>query len=107
MFFTPKKFRGRIFAFTPDANLLKFANNTTNLFQEHGIAFVVINESDGEVSGIRLLTDGNENFNCSVDDFESMIERKVISEIEKLPKFVLTSFKKQYNNNLNNVQNGV
>jgi hypothetical protein len=68
---------------------------------------VVINESEKEVAGIRLLTDGNENFDCSVADFESMIERKVISEIEKLPKFVLTSFKKQYQNNLNSVKNGV
>jgi hypothetical protein len=107
MFFSQKKFKGRIFAFTPDVNLLKFANNKTNLFQEHGIAFVVINESEKEVSGIRLLTDGNENFDCSVADFESMIERKVISEIEKLPKFVLTSFKKQYQSNLNSVKNGV
>lgn len=95
MLFRKNQFKDRLFAFVPD-------NQTSSQLHENGIAFVVLTETDNEVSGLRLLVDGNRNFESPFEDFKTLVERGVLVEVEKLPKFVITAHKKQFNVNLKN-----
>ncbi len=99
MFFVKHKFKNKIFAVIPDKD-----NDAS--FQIHGLSLLVLEEDTLEVSGIRLLPNGNENFTCHIDNFEKLLKEGFIEQIVdednngKIPKYIITTFKKQYKKNL-------
>jgi hypothetical protein len=108
MFFVKQKkhkFKNKMFAIIPDKD-----NDAS--FQIHGLSLLVLEEDKFEVSGIRLLPNGNENFICHIDNFEKLLHEGMIEEIVdeengKIPKYIITIFKKQYKKNLQDAKKEV
>lgn len=83
-----------------------FINNENSLATE-GISLAVLEIEDERVKGIRLLLNGNKNFNMSKDEFYRLIDTDRLAFIEILPGFVIKTLKKGYANNLKHHNNDV
>ncbi len=98
MFFVKHKYKNKLFAVIPN-------KENAASFQTHGLSLLVLFEDEFEVRGIRFFPDGNANFTAHKDDWGKLIEEGVIEEIvdeenKKTPKYMITTFKKQYKKNL-------
>lgn len=68
---------------------------------ENGIGLAVL-ETGTNISGIRLMKNGNHNFNLTKDQFYFLLDNKIIEFSEVLPGFVTKDLRKGFANNLKN-----
>jgi hypothetical protein len=69
--------------------------------KEKGLALVVLDINKDDISGIRLLLSGNENFIMKESILLNEIDAQNLLYMETLPKFVIKELKQTYKKNLN------